>query len=316
MLRHEDDVSDEHEEEKEEIDDDFDESSLPQVTYMNKGRTAVSAEAFGEWNRKEEFTPPVHPKTCEQKESLVTMLSDSFLFNTLDRKDLLVIIDAIEQVVVPAGVRVINQGDIGDFLFVIESGTLNCLKLIPGETSEQVVKICGPGDVFGELSLLYNSPRAASVETSSDSILWKLDRSTFTHVVRDSASRKRERYEAFLQSVPLLRTVGVYELSQIADALKPKKFNPGEIIVSEGEPGDTFYMIEEGTADAYKSGYHVLHYSTPGEYFGELALIHNEPRAASVKAGENGCEVLMLNRRSFTRLLGNLNELIKKEYTS
>ena len=154
------------------------------------------------------------------------------------------------------------------------------------------------------------------MEATSDCVLWKLDRRTFTHIVRDSASRKRERYETFLHSVPLLRTVGVYELSQIADALRPKRFCPGEVIVTEGEPGDTFYVIEEGTADAFKSGYHVLHYATPGDYFGELALIHNEPRAASVKAGENGCEVLMLDRKSFTRLLGNLNELIKKEYSA
>ena len=60
-----------------------------------------------------------------------------------------------------AGEKVINEGDNGDFLFVIEKGALNCTKAVNGE--EKVVKTVNEGDVFGELALLYNCPRAASV---------------------------------------------------------------------------------------------------------------------------------------------------------
>ncbi len=60
-----------------------------------------------------------------------------------------------------AGEKVINEGDNGDFLFVIEKGALNCTKSVNGE--EKVVKTVNEGDVFGELALLYNCPRAASV---------------------------------------------------------------------------------------------------------------------------------------------------------
>ena len=55
----------------------------------------------------------------------------------------------------------ISEGDNGDFLFVIEKGALKCTKLVEGE--EKVVKTVNEGDVFGELALLYNCPRAASV---------------------------------------------------------------------------------------------------------------------------------------------------------
>ena len=68
-----------------------------------------------------------------------------------------------------AGEKVITEGDNGDFLFVIEKGTLNCTKSVNGE--EKVVKTVNEGDVFGELALLYNCPRAASVMAAD--VLWK-----------------------------------------------------------------------------------------------------------------------------------------------
>jgi cAMP-dependent protein kinase regulator len=68
-----------------------------------------------------------------------------------------------------AGEKVITEGDNGDFLFVIEKGTLNCIKSVNGE--EKVVKTVNEGDVFGELALLYNCPRAASVMAAD--VLWQ-----------------------------------------------------------------------------------------------------------------------------------------------
>merc|ERR1719409_966800 len=109
----------------------------------------------------------------------------------------------MREVIAEPGQRVIEQGDSGDFLFVIEAGQLNCIIKLP-DGSEKVVKTCEPGDVFGELALLYNCPRAASVEASDKCVLWQLDRETFTNIVKDAAAKKRETYEQFLSSVPLL----------------------------------------------------------------------------------------------------------------
>ena len=54
------------------------------------------------------------------------------------------------------------------------------------------------GDAFGELALLYNAPRAASITADSNCSLWCLDRDTFNHIVKDASSKKREKYEQFL----------------------------------------------------------------------------------------------------------------------
>jgi cAMP-dependent protein kinase regulator len=99
--------------------------------------------------------------------------------------------------------------------------------------------------------------------------------------------KKREKYMAFLGSVGILSTIDSYELGQISDALKTQKFKAGEKIINQGDEGDVFYILEEGTAhatkDIGKGAENVQDYQRGG-FFGELSLIKDEPRAASVIA--------------------------------
>lgn len=97
------------------------------------------------------------------------------------------------------------------------------------------MKTYTPGESFGELALLYNCPRAATIKAKSNCLLYSLDQNTFNHIVKDAASKKRERYEKFLSSVELLKDMDPYERSQIADALKSIKASNGEFVVNEGE---------------------------------------------------------------------------------
>merc|ERR1719262_2021268 len=145
----------------------------------------------------------------------------------------MIVIGAMKEVKVEEKKRVINQGDSGDFLFVIESGILDCIIKVDG--ADKVVKTCEAGDVFGELALLYNCPRAASVEATEKCVLWQLDRDTFNNIVKEAAAKKRQRYESFLESVPLLKSLSTYEKSQVADAFKAEPFTDGAEIVKENE---------------------------------------------------------------------------------
>merc|ERR1711884_521946 len=103
----------------------------------------------------------------------------------------------------------------------------------------------GAGDVFGELALLYNAPRAATVTATEKSTCWSLDRETFNAIVKEAAQNKRNRYDAFLAKVPLLETMDPYERSQLADALRVEKVEDGAQVVTQGETGNTFYIVEE-----------------------------------------------------------------------
>ena len=115
------------------------------------------------------------------------------------------------------------------------------------------MKTYQPGEAFGELALLYNAPRAATITANEPCVLWKLDRDTFNHIVKDASQKRREKYEAFLESVSIFETMEPYERSKLADAFVEQKYKEGDIVIKEGEPGNDLFLIQEGTAIATKT---------------------------------------------------------------
>lgn len=169
------------------------------------------------------------------------------------------------------------------------------------------------GGTFGELALMYGAPRNATVVSQEDNCcLWALDRVTFRRILMDGAFRKRRMYEGFLKEVPLLEGLQDYERNKVADALESVTYPSGATIISEGDVGDSFYLLESGEAAAYKKGLEraVRHYKK-GDFFGELALLDDKPRAASVVC-EGECKVARLGREGFRRLLGPVESLLRR----
>lgn len=169
------------------------------------------------------------------------------------------------------------------------------------------------GGSFGELALMYNAPRAATiVSAEAGCTLWALDRVTFRRILMESTFARRRMYESFLEEVPLLSSLTPYERSKIADALETQKFAPGDVIIREGDPGYSFFLLESGEADAYKgdSNNRVLHYKK-GDFFGELALLNDAPRAASVVASSE-VKVATLGKNAFQRLLGPVEYTLRR----
>lgn len=111
----------------------------------------------------------------------------------LDEKELKVVIDAMDERKVQKGEYVIKEGENGDVLYIVEQGEMSCTKVINGK--ETFLKKYGPADVFGELALLYNAPRAATIQADSECQLWVLDRNTFNNIVKDASQNKRNKYE-------------------------------------------------------------------------------------------------------------------------
>lgn len=290
---------------------------LPQPSKKVSGpRTSVSAEAFGAWNKKSDYKPRVISKTDDQIRRIVDRLSKAFMFAALDDQEREIVVNSMEERKFRPNEMVITQGDDGNELFVVDSGTLECSKVFKRGEDPKFLKNYGPGEAFGELALLYNAPRAASIKAVTESVCWVLDRACFNHIVKDSAVRKREKYEEFLSRVSLLDDMDPYERSQIADALKEVKFGTDDYVIQEGEWGDAFYIILEGNAIATKvlvPGHpprEVKSYG-PGDYFGELALLKGEPRAANIIATSN-LKCVTLDRLAFKRMLGPLEDILRR----
>lgn len=91
-------------------------------------KLGISAEAYGEYNKIDDFVPKVVPKDEQQKKQIVEILKQSFMFSGLEGKALDIVIDAMEIKTFQTGDNVINQGDDGQELFIVFSGTLECTK--------------------------------------------------------------------------------------------------------------------------------------------------------------------------------------------
>ena len=99
------------------------------------------------------------------------------------------------QVKAAAGEKVITQGELGDFWYVVDSGALETFKTYEGESEAKMVKAYGVGDSFGELALMFNQRRAASVTAKEDCVLWALDQATFKAVVQGAAMANKQDYK-------------------------------------------------------------------------------------------------------------------------
>jgi cAMP-dependent protein kinase regulator len=106
--------------------------------------------------------------------------------------------------------------------------------------------------MFGELALLYCTPRAASVESETAVTLFSLSREMFNAIVRQRSVQQRQKYEEFLGKVEILRNLEGYERSKLCDCLKTEYFDEETTVVQEGENGDRFYLIIQGRLKAYK----------------------------------------------------------------
>jgi len=183
---------------------------------------------------------------------------------------------------------VIKQGYDGEVLYCVDTGKLNCYRKFnkDDEYPGKFLKAYTPGESFGELALLYNAPRAATIIADDDAVCFSLDRDCFNNIVKDATIKRRERFEDFVNKIELLQDLDAYERGQLADCLNTENYNEGDNIITQGEQGYKFYLIEEGTAKAVKkndSGEEetVLEYKE-NDYFGELALLKDELRAASI----------------------------------
>jgi cAMP-dependent protein kinase regulator len=286
------------------------EEVMDEVKAVKIARKEVCSETFGAVNKFEAFAPRVIAKTPAQKAKILSKLSKVFLFSDLEAPGLEAVVQAMEERKVPAGEQVIQEGAEGDFLCVVDTGVLECCK------GQAVLRTYGPGDYFGELALLYNRPRAASVLAKTASSLWFLDRTSFIHILRDAAVKRRERYDQLLKKIRIFAPLSPYQRAQLSDALKPVSFPEGVYVTRKGDWSSVLYIVESGSARVFGtlqggSDSVLLRELGPGDSFGEL--MGGEMRE-NVQAGE-ALQCVVLDRDAVQRLLGPLETVLELRST-
>ncbi|PSN52314.1 cAMP-dependent protein kinase type II regulatory subunit [Blattella germanica] len=280
-------------------------------------RKSVFAEAYNpeEDEDDDDSANPIYPKTDEQRRQLTDSVKNILIFRVLDKVQLGIILDAMFQKVVKKGECVIKQGDNGDNFYIIERGVFS-VYVTSGKGKERkhvhTHNNCGS---FGELALLYNMPRTATVQADTDGVLWALDRQTFRCILLKSAYQKRKMYETLIETVPMLKALEPYERMNLADALVPRTYSDGERIIKQGDSADGMFFVEEGlvrvTCAAVNGPEMELRRVSKGGYFGERALITHKARIASVYAVGN-VKVAFLDVEAFERLLGPCMSIMRR----
>ncbi|XP_033108165.1 cGMP-dependent protein kinase 1-like isoform X2 [Anneissia japonica] len=185
--------------------------------------------------------------------------------------------------------------------------------------NDDVLGTMGAGKVFGELAILYNCKRTATVKAVSDAEIWAIDRSVFQVIMMKTGMQRQKEHIQFLKSIPLLKNLSSEYLMKLADSLDVDFFPEKEYIIREGTKGDTFYIISNGKVrvSQFVSGFtepQEVRSLTTGDYFGEKALLSEDVRTANVIADVGGCECLVIDRMVFNELLGQIQEIQNKDY--
>lgn len=212
------------------------------------------------------------------------------------------VVAQLQPVAVAAGTAVTVQGTRDDARwYLVEQGELEVV--LDGFLVNELAR----GDGFGELSLLRDTPRAATVRARTDSVLRSLERAAFLTEVAGSDLELNRSAEArdfetedpaeLLGRIGLLQGVGRRALEALAGAAQTCEAAAGAAIVIEGQIDDRYYVLVSGRATVIVGTEHrrVLF---PGDGFGEIAVLHRVPRSASVIADE-ACRLLTVPGEEF-----------------
>eukprot|EP01054_Gregarina_sp_Poly1_P001418 Gregarina_sp_Poly_1__1417@NODE_1352_length_4309_cov_559_908534_g906_i0_p1_GENE_NODE_1352_length_4309_cov_559_908534_g906_i0NODE_1352_length_4309_cov_559_908534_g906_i0_p1_ORF_typecomplete_len579_score109_88cNMP_binding/PF00027_29/2_1e21cNMP_binding/PF00027_29/7_7e10_NODE_1352_length_4309_cov_559_908534_g906_i021423878 len=244
---------------------------------------------------------PIFRKAQDEVTRIEECIANSYLFKYLVDANKCKLIEALKPLFVPRGTVVVRQGDCGDGMYLIDEGTLSVDRFCHKEKKH--IRLVGPGDTFGEVALLYYSDRSATVTATTDCRLWFLHRDAFNILVRRAAIENRQRFENFLKSVPILRTLGLYSRGRLAEASDELSFAERSVVYEMGDTkADSFYIVVEGKALLKKpDSERVLGVA---DHFGEQSLIDDSARPETVTAFQGTLKVLAINRRVWRKIVG------------
>ncbi|XP_046659115.1 cAMP-dependent protein kinase type II regulatory subunit-like isoform X1 [Homalodisca vitripennis] len=277
-------------------------------------RKSVFAESYDPSKDDEDLGKVVHPKTPEEKEWLIENVRNITLFEHLANDQTTTVVDAMYKRPVSEGDFVMKQGDKGSTFYIVQTGIFD-VYVKDAENVESLIHTYDNKGSFGELALLYNQPRAATIVARTDGQLWAVDGHTFRRIVHKITYQKRIMYESLINNVPMLKTLEPYERANLVDALIPMTFKHNDEIIKQGTEGDGMYFIISGGVRIMMRTINnrdiLLKELSNSEYFGELALVTDKPRAASAFAiGDT--HLAFLDREAFERLLGPCMDVIKR----
>ena len=274
-----------------------------------KRRPTVSAEVIQEED-VDNFKPQVYEKDDKTRQWLSHVLEHHDLFSHLDDRELLICVDAAVEAERASGDTIFEEGDEdGDLFYIIGSGEVDLIQ--DGEVTKTLTR----GDSTQDLMLMYVGEYSETARCTTDVVLFSLDRMTYKCALSQASKKKRAMYEGFLSSVEKFKCLTPHEILQLADALKPAVYQPGQKLIKYGEDGTTFYLIVEGTVEVFgrddKGESKKVCEFTVGDCVGELEFLNDHKCVADVVAKDE-LRVAKMNRHHFEMVMGSVKEVLAR----
>jgi CRP-like cAMP-binding protein/cytochrome P450 len=212
-----------------------------------------------------------------------------------------------------AGEIIIREGDAADAFYIILGGSVDVTRIVNG-APHQLAHL-GESQFFGEIGLLQNIPRTATVTAAENGVeVLVLGRAEFLDLIANSdfvssdmarLLQKRMATQRLIEALPGLRAEDAHRM---LPEFKSQTFAPGTAIVREGDQADHFYVLLDGEVNVTRSGpagsVESVATLRPGQYFGEAGLLSGTPRNATVTVATNApATVLIADKPAFHALL-------------
>jgi len=264
---------------------------------------------------------PEEPEEEEAGPEPETESIDYLLFKNLNPEEFSSVYKKLRSVKIPRGLKICREGEKGDSLFMLAQGEVEVTKKNErGE--ERLLARLGPGEFFGEFGYFMDGARHATVEAVTDLELLEISKPDLDQIISQYPQVKEVMYELFKQRVldnllvlsPLTSILPSEDRQKLIAKFELKELKSGEVIVREGDPGDSMFLIKSGqaevtTIDPKDKRKLTLARLGPGDFFGEVSLIKNKPRTATITA-LSAMELLVISRRSFEELTREHPEMV------
>lgn len=242
----------------------------------------------------------------------VGALPGSPLFSALDHASFNAVVERLTLRWMTAGETLIREGDHGNSMFVVVQGTVNVLRGQPG--ADRLLALMTEGAFFGEMAVMTDSPRLASVIAATDGLLFEIHRDALAEIVAVHPSVKevlaqfyqQRMLENLLRVSPLFRPFSLEAKQEIGECFVRHSLPPETVILEQGKPGAGLCVLLRGQCKVFHRDAEGQPLPLPplreGEVFGEISLLLDGPCTATVQT-QGYCEVLELPAGDFKRLV-------------
>jgi putative peptide zinc metalloprotease protein len=203
-----------------------------------------------------------------------------------------------------AGQVIVRQGEAADAWYLVRRGTARIVSEHP-DGRETELRTLGRGVGFGEVGLATGAARNATVRAVTPMDVFVLTKGAFDRLLADRvvlrAIEPTLAEMAELEALPPFAHLDSAGLRALAERGTWLQSQPGQVLMTQGEPGDAFYVIASGRLEVVQDGA-VVREPGPGDHVGEVALLTDAPRNATVRAVTPG-RLFRLDRAAFGDLV-------------